>query len=236
MKKKVLTVFLILALVVTALSAKDSGFRVGAQLGWGFDWNKSVATANVLGTTTTSTTVYKNNGFAGSLTAEYNFDEFWGIRGTAGMMFAGKPSYKYSIGDNKSDYKEVSTDQKSGLTWDFALDAKYTVALSKKLNLSALAGAELMTGYIYKTGTEDFDKNTKNVAFGLNAAAELSYKVNKNVYLNAGVNGAWFFVNNAEILKSSEGAIQLGQTKLADATYKTKSFILRPYLGATYAF
>ena len=93
-----------------------------------------------------------------------------------------------------------------------------------------------MTGYIYKTGTEDIDKNTKNVAFGLNAAAELSYKVDKNVYLNAGVNGAWFFANNAEILKSSEGAIQLGQTKLADASYKTKSFILRPYLGATYAF
>lgn len=235
MKKKVLTSLLILALVLTGLSAKDSGFRVGAQLGWGFDWNKSVATGNinVLGTTTTttSTKVYKNNGFAGALTAEYNFDEFWGIRGTAGMMFAGKPSYKYSIGDNKSDYEEVSTDQKSGLTWDFALDAKYTVALGKKLNLSALAGAELMTGYICKTGTEDVDKKTKNVAFGLNAAAELSYAVNKNVFINAGVNGAWFFVNNAEILKSYEG-----QTKYTDASYKTKSFILRPYLGATYAF
>ncbi len=236
MKKKVLTVFLILALVVTALSAKDSGFRVGAQLGWGFDWNKSVATANVLGTTTTSTTVYKNNGFAGSLTAEYNFDEFWGIRGTAGMMFAGKPSYKYSVGDNKSDYKEVSTDQKSGLTWDFALDAKYTVALSKKLNLSALAGAELMTGYIWKYESEEANKDLKNVAFGLNAAAELSYKVNKNVYLNAGVNGAWFFVNNAEILKESNDVVSSTLKKLTEATFSTSSFILRPYLGATYAF
>ncbi len=232
MKKKVLTVFLILALVVTALSAKDSGFRVGAQLGWGFDWNKSVATANVLGTTTTSTTVYKNNGFVGALTADYNFDEFWGIRGTAGMMFAGKTNYKI----NDGNYSEMTSVVNSGLTWDFALDAKYTVALSKKLNLSALAGVELMTGYIWKYESEEANKDLKNVAFGLNAAAELSYKVNKNVYLNAGVNGAWFFVNNAEILKESNDVVSSTLKKLTDATFSTSSFILRPYLGATYAF
>lgn len=233
MKKKVLTVLLILALVVTGLSAKDGGFRLGAQLGWGFDWNKSVGTGKVLGTTTESTTVYKNNGFAGALTAEYNFDEFWGIRGTAGMMFAGKPYYKVT---KDGEYKEFSTEQKSGLTWDFALDAKYTIALSKKLNLSALAGAELMTGYVFKTGTEDVDKKAKNLALGVNAAAELSYEAAKNLYINLGVSGAWFFYNNAEILKDSSSSVVIGQTKLAESTYKTKSFMLRPYLGATYAF
>lgn len=234
MKKKVLTVFLILALVVTALSAKDSGFRVGAQLGWGFDWVKNTSTGKnpLTNKQDSNKFYYKNNGFAGALTVDYNFDEFWGIRGTAGMMFAGKTNYKF----NDGNYSEITSVVNSGLTWDFALDAKYTVALSKKLNLSALAGAELMTGYIWKYESEDANKDLKNVAFGLNAAAELSYKVNKNVYLNAGVNGGWFFVNNAEILKESNDVVSSTLKKLTDATFSTSSFILRPYLGATYAF
>ncbi len=234
MKKKVLTVFLILALVVTALSAKDSGFRVGAQLGWGFDWIKNTSTGKnpLTNKQDSNKFYYKNNGFVGALTADYNFDEFWGIRGTAGMMFAGKTNYKI----NDGNYSEMTSVVNSGLTWDFALDAKYTVALSKKLNLSALAGAELMTGYIWKYESEEANKDLKNVAFGLNAAAELSYKVNKNVYLNAGVNGAWFFVNNAEILKESNDVVSSTLKKLTEATFSTSSFILRPYLGATYAF
>lgn len=233
MKKKVLIVLLVSALVLTGLAAKDtSALKVGAQFGWGFDLIKSTAKTTVGSSTTKTTTQYKNNGFDMALTGEYDFNNKTGVRLTAGMMIMGKPYYKYKDGE----YKAAAVDQNSGVTGDFSLDFVYTHAFDKNLGISVLSGAEMMIGYVYKTGNADSDKKAKNLALGVNIGGEFSYKASKNLYITGGVSGALFFVNNAEILKNSKNSIVVGSTTLADAKYSTISLLLRPYIGAQYAF
>ena len=228
MKKKVIAVLLVLVLVAGAVSAKEVGVKVGAELGWGFDIVKSTLTTKVLSKSTSTVSKYYNNGFAGNLTAEYDFNEYFGVKASFGLMFAGKANEK--IGDN--DKKEIGT-EKSGTYIDAALDAKYSVALSDSLSLSALAGVEIVSGYISKSSSSDANKYTKNFAFGLNAGAELSYDIAKNIDLNLGCTVAWLFTNNAKIL---EGKSASDSTTDSGISYKSTSFYVRPYVGCTYAF
>ncbi len=228
MKKKVLAVLLVLAIAVTAVSAKEVGVKVGAELGWGFDTVKSTLTTKILGSSSSEVTKYYNNGFAANLTAEYDFNEYFGVKASFGLMFAGQAKAK--TGD--SDKEEIGT-EKSGTYIDAALDAKYSIALSDTLTLGALAGVEIVNGYIYMTSSSDANKYLSNFAFGLNAGAELSYDIAKNIDINFGCTAAWFFVNNADALegKSVENA------KLdSGISYKSTSFFVRPYVGCTYAF
>ena len=228
MKKKVIAVLLVLVLVAGAVSAKEVGVKVGAEFGWGFDVVNSKATGTVLGKSVTSTGKYKNNGFAGTLTAEYDFNEYFGVKASFGLMFAGKGTAKV----DSADKQEIGT-EKSGTYIDAALDAKYSVALSDSLSLSALAGVEIVSGYIYKTSSSDANEYLKNFAFGLNAGAELSYDIAKNIDLNLGCTVAWLFTNNAKIL---EGKSASDSTTDSGISYKSTSFYVRPYVGCTYAF
>ena len=226
MKKKVIAVLLVLVLVAGAVSAKEVGVKVGAELGWGFDTVKSTSTLK-LKSSESSTTKYKNNGFAGNLTAEYDFNEYFGVKASFGLMFAGKGTAKV----DSADKQEIGT-EKSGTYIDAALDAKYSVALSDSLSLSALAGVEIVSGYIYKTSSSDANEYLKNFAFGLNAGAELSYDIAKNIDLNVGCTVAWLFTNNAKLLEGK--SLKVNNTELYG--YKSTSFFIRPYVGCTYAF
>ena len=220
MNKKSIIVLLVLVLALSGLFAKDSGIKVGGQLGWGFDIVKIKIEKDE-----TQITKMKNNGFAFNLTGEYDFDENWGVKANLGMMFAGKTSYNY-IPKGK-DQPETST-KKSGLYIDFAVDAKYTYAINEKVSLAGLAGLELVSGYITKDGDSVF----YNVAFGLNLGLEGSYKITNKISVVGGATGSWLFVNSAEAIKSAyEEAATAG-------TYKVivTNFYIRPYVGATYSF
>lgn len=234
MKKKLLAVLLVAALVLTALSAKEVGVKVGAELGWGFDIVKTKATGTVAGKSITSNGKYNNSGFAGNLTAEYALSDYFSVKGSFGLMFAGQTKTTSKTGD--SDAVTATRDEKAGTYFDIVLDAKYTVSLAKDLNLSALAGIEMVSGHILKTDDEDLNKDYSNFAFGINAGAEVTYAINKNVDLNLGCSFAWLFVNNAKALKESNNSTVVGGTTLMKASYSATSFYIRPYVGATYSF
>ncbi len=226
MKKKVLAVLLVLAIAVTAVSAKEVGVKVGAELGWGFDVVKSTRTLKLKSSDSLVRKFY-NNGFTGNLTAEYDFNEYFGVKASFGLMFAGQAKAK--TGD--SDKEEIGT-EKSGTYIDAALDAKYSVALSDTLSLSGLAGVEIVSGYISKYSSSDENEYTKNFAFGFNAGAELSYDIAKNIDINFGCTVAWLFTNNAKILEGK--TLKINDTEIY--SYKSTSFFVRPYVGCTYAF
>ena len=240
MNKKCLVVLLVLVLTVSGLFAKDSGFKVGGQLGWGFDVlrMKEVFSERQHGLEVgdSSTTKMKNNGFAFNVTGEYDFDKNWGVVANLGMMFVGKTTAVVQYSNDNSD--DLSCD-KAGLYFDFAIDAKYTLPINEKLSVSGLAGLELVAGYLLKGYERNFatlgygpsytDSDFYNVAIGLNLGVEGSYKVTDKISVVGGVTGAWFFVNSAKIIKDFK---ETGEYKVSGVA----SFYIRPYVGATYSF
>lgn len=205
--------------------------KLGVELGYGFNTVKNTATGStILGTETTLKTNYKNNGFAVNLSGEYLIDNNWSVKADVGMMFAGKAKIK------SGDSDAATASEISGLYMNYALDAKYTHVLNKDFSISGLAGLELVTGHISKTGNEDADKKLRNTAFGVNFGAELTYAVDKHFSIVAGCDFAWLFVNNCEKLKAKDDSYVIGSTTLLSAKSSNTSLGYRPYLGATYAF
>jgi len=206
MNKKSIIVLLVLVLALSGL--------------WGLDIVRVKVETN---TDSTQITKMKNNGFAFNFTGEYDFNENWGVKANLGMMFAGKTSYNYKLsGENKEGPK--SSEKRSGLYIDFALDAKYTYAINEKVSVAGLAGLELVSGHATKDNTPNL---YYNVAFGLNIGAEGSYKITDKISVAGGVSGAWFFVNSAKAFKQAEST---------DDKVSVASFYIRPYVGATYSF
>ncbi len=231
MNKKCLIVLLVLVLAISGLFALESGFKVGGQVGWGFDIARAKAK-----TEATTTIIAKNNGFAFNLLGEYDFNKNWGVRANLGMMLAGKT--KATVKDD--DTTPINSKKRAGIYFDFALDGKYTFVINEKLSASALLGMEVVGGQLFKdlygaieaTGhgldTTYADSNFYNVAFGVNLGVEGAYNITENISIVGGATGAWFFVNSAKFIDTlKEG----GDVKVSAA-----SFYIRPYVGATYAF
>ncbi len=222
--------------MTTSVSAKNSGFKAGAEIGLGLDTFKHTSKSSVSsssGSSSSTTKTYlKNSGFAINLRGEYAFDENWAVKLDAGMMFAGKATVTTKTGSDSTSY---GTSERSGIHFDVALDGKYTASINKELSISAFGGFKMIAGNVYKSGNEDTDKNYENIAFGLNFGGELSYAVNKKVSLFLGCDFAWLFVNNCEAFQegSSSGSI-FGIKASSDVGNATLA--LRPYVGAAYAF
>ncbi len=232
MKKKLLVLLLVAALALTTVAAKDAPFKVGAQFGWGFDnfYARSKFT-NDSSTFSDVLTKVKNNGIAATVVGEYELSDNFALRANVGIMYAGKAKVSVINKKSSSEGTEVTKSEKSGLYFDATFCLKYTLSLSNELSLSAVGGVELLTGKIFKTGNADTDNSLKNLAFGLNLAGEVAYKINSNIYLNGGVSASWFMINNNEYFKESES--KYGQYKYS---YKVNSLYFRPYVGMTYAF
>ncbi len=234
MNKKSIIVLLVLVLALSGLFAKDSGFKVGGQLGWGFD------TGIMKDTDANSTVIVKakNNGFAFNLTGEYDFDKNWGVVANVGMMFAGKSTFVTQHADEDPD--TAKTAKRAGLYVDVALDAKYTYSINEKISVAGLAGLEMVSGHLLK-GYNEWDEVTAysdafedselyNVAFGLNLGLEGSYKITDDISVTGGVTGAWFFVNTSKAVK-----IVTNAWKEDGDTFSVANFYIRPYIGVTYA-
>lgn len=226
--KKLFAIIFISVLVVAGLSAN---FKVGAELGWGFDFYN--LKMSISGSDESGKETIKNSGLALNLVGEYDFDESMGIKASAGLMFAGKAKAVES-GSGKSGEEQV-TSEKSGLYFDFATDFKYSIPVNKDFALSGLAGVEMLYGYLAK-GSEiekELQEKYKNFSFGLNVGLEASFEVIENLYINGGVTGAWFFVNKCEAIETMKDAMNMFG---ANVKMSSSSFYIRPYLGATYAF
>ncbi len=222
MKKKLIAVLMVLMLVAVTLSAK-SGFAVGVDAGFGIDKFKRTSTTTVGSSKSTIVSRYKNLGPAFNVNVDYNFNEYWGVRANAGVGVFVKSTVK-----TDSKYNEI-TNSKTHAAFDLALDAKYTVHLSDDLTLSALAGVEMLCGHVYKVkDSDDVNKKLNNFAFGVNAGAELAYRINKNFSLKAGATFGYFFVNTTESLKAT--------VKTDNNKVRVASFYTRPYVGVNYAF
>ncbi len=222
MKKKLLAVLMVLVLVTVTLSAKSAGgLAIGVDAGFGIERIKHTATLKTGSTTNETVVRYKNIGPALNVNVDYNFNEYWGIRANAGLDIFVKSSSK-----TNDDYKKIS-DSKTFVAFDLALDAKYTVHLSDNMKLSALAGVEMLYGYVYKDGKiESHNDDLKNFSFGVNAAAELGYAINKNLTLKGGVSFGYFFVNTVKSLKAVSDSYKV----------RNSTFYIRPYAGVLYAF
>ncbi len=229
--KKLFAIIFVSVLVVAGLSAN---FKVGAELGWGFDFYN--LKMSVSGSDESGKQTLKNNGLALNLVGEYDFNESMGIKASAGLMFAGKAKVKaVESGSGKSGEEQVAS-EKSGLYFNFATDFKYSIPLNKDFALSGLAGIEMLYGSLSRESgqTDDEKKMTKNFALGLNVGLEASFEVIENLYINGGVTGAWFFVNKSEGVNEMEKMFSaMSKEKI---NISTSSFYIRPYLGATYAF
>ena len=231
MNKKCLVILLVLVFALTGLCAKESGFKVGGQLGWGFD----ILRLHVTGDGDDYAENVTNNGFAFTLLGEYAFNKNWSVEANLGMMCAGKGVIAY-FGDASNTDPDKSN-KRAGLNFDFAIDGKYTFAINEKVSVSGLAGLEMLYGYLLK-GTNEFecfnyytDSDFKNFAFGLNLGLEGSYKLTDKISIVGGATGAWFFVNTSNYIKDN-----VNDAKEEGNNISVVNFYIRPYVGATYAF
>ena len=216
--KKVITVLLVLALAITALSAAN--IKVGAELGYGVDILK-VSGKN--GDTKISQK-YLNRGIAANITGEYGFNDNFGIKLSAGVMYGFKAKVTSSNSDDGSNDKYAP--KNSGLYLDLILDGKYSFNINEKFAVSSLAGVEMLYGYLLKKGNAD-DKAAKNLALGINAGLEVSYMIIDNLSINGGVSASWMFVNTNK---------SINDMKKASSNAHLNNFYIRPYVGAQYAF
>lgn len=220
--KKVLTVLLVLVLAVSAVSAAK--VKVGAELGYGIDILKASGKMDEMKGSYT----YLNNGITANLTGEYDLNEELGVKLSAGVMYGFKAKIIEKLGSDK----EITTCPKnSGIYFDVLLDAKYSFNFSKQFAVAGLGGVEMVYGHFTKSGDKEADKETKNLAFGVNAGVEVSYMVIDNLYINGGVSVSWLFVNTNKILNEMKKAAKESGGKIS-----INSFYIRPYVGATYAF
>ena len=231
--KKLFAIIFISVLVVAGLSAN---FKVGAELGWGFDFYNLKMSSSVAGVSIKGEMLFKNNGPALNLVGEYDFNESMGIKASAGLMFAGKAKAVESESGKSGETQEAS--ERSGLYFNFATDFKYSIPVNKNFALSGLAGVEMLYGYLAK-GSEiekELQEKYKNFSFGLNVGLEASFEVIENLYINGGVTGAWFFVNKNEMVEETKNAMNSINSLGGSGNISTSNFYIRPYLGATYAF
>ena len=213
--KKVLTVLLVLALAITALSAAN--IKVGAEVGFGIDTIKY--TGKKSGTEKKHSLV--NKGISANLTGEYGFNDNLGVKLSAGVMYGFKA---------KEDSKK--SDKNSGIFFDVLVDAKYSFNISEKLSLAGLGGVEVLYGNLKKSssGVDSENKNT-NFALGVNAGLEVAYKLIDNLSINGGVSASWMFVNTGNWMKHNKKMLNAG-----DKFAVKYNLYIRPYVGAQYAF
>ena len=214
--KKVLTVLLVLALAITALSAAN--IKVGAEVGFGIDTIKY--TGKKSGSEQKHSLV--NKGISANLTGEYGFNDNLGVKLSAGVMYGFKA---------KEDSKE--SDKNSGIFFDVLVDAKYSFNISEKLSLAGLGGVEVLYGNLKKssTGMDSENKNT-NFALGVNAGLEVAYKLIDNLSINGGVSASWMFVNIGKWMDSKKKHY----SGSGDTFALKYNLYIRPYVGAQYAF
>ena len=215
--KKVITVLLVLALAITALSAAN--IKVGAELGYGVDILKFSGKKN----DTKISQKYLNRGIAANITGEYGFNDNFGIKLSAGVMYGFKAKVTSNSGDDSS---AANAPKNSGLYLDLILDGKYSFNINEKFAVSSLAGVEMLYGYLLKKGNAD-DKAAKNLALGINAGLEVSYMIIDNLSINGGVSASWMFVNTNK---------SVNDMKKASSNAHLNNFYIRPYVGAQYAF
>ncbi len=217
--KKVLTVLLVLALAITALSAAN--IKVGAEVGFGIDTIKY--TGKKSGSEQKHSLV--NKGISANLTGEYGFNDNLGVKLSAGVMYGFKA---------KEDSKK--SDKNSGIFFDVLVDAKYSFNISEKLSLAGLGGVEVLYGKLNKSSSssESTPSNEKstNLALGVNAGLEVAYKLIDNLSINGGVSASWMFVNIGKWMDSKKNHY----SGSGDTFALKYNLYIRPYVGAQYAF
>ncbi len=223
MNKKSLIVLLVLVLAVSGLFAKDSGFKIGGQVGWGFNIERLKYESDAVAKA-------KNNGLACNLLGEYAFNENWGIVANVGMMFAGKTTqtFKSDVTDNKKE------DDRGGLYVGCVLDLKYTYVINEKSSCASLIGLDFSSGHFANNESSSTwaysDCDFYTLSFGVNLGVEYSYKITDRIAFVGGASGSWYFVNSSKYLKESSIISAVGKEK----SYYT--FYFHPYVGAQYAF
>lgn len=229
MNKKSLVILLVLVLAVSGLFAKDSGFKIGGQVGWGFNIERLKFESDAVAKA-------KNNGLACNLLGEYAFNENWGIVANVGMMFAGKTTQTFK--SDTIDKKE--SDDRGGLYVGCVLDLKYTYVINEKSSCASLIGLDFSSGHFTKnsnsssstsgSGAYYSDNDFYTISFGVNLGVEYSYKITDRIAFVGGASGSWYFVNSSKYLKGSS---------IISSAEKEKSyytFFFHPYVGALYAF
>ena len=203
MNKKVLVLALVLVLAVTSVFAAKSDMKVGAQLGYG----GRTAIENM-----EDGEVYKliNNGFYGAFTFEYGITDEISVKAEAGIN---------TMGGLKVKYDDVVDDDWDPTPVNFTLfaGAFYNYAINKEITVYGGAGLDMLIGKFEKESDDKAD-----VGFGLGLEAGASYKINKQISVNAGGKFAWHFVNTSNFWYYNPGS------KINQLTYKA-------YAGVTYS-
>lgn len=255
--KKILTVLLVLCLAYTGLYAGN--FRVGTEVGWGFDIFRTRSSDYCPKRDLSSSSNLKpeytkilltNSGFSVNLVGEYAFTKNWGIKASIGFMFAGKEKLNFELkavdvtgfpSQSVNLNEEYTSGIRSGKYFDFVFDGKYSLNITEKLSISMLFGVEIFLGNLIfeMDSTEKLERNSKRFAFGVNITVEVSYMVIENLRINFGAAFASFFLDKCDFTKELINHATTTMSDLASySSYKqfTGGFYIRPYVGATYAF
>ena len=202
MNKKVLVIALVLVLAVGSVFAAKSDMKVGAQLGYG-------GRTAIEKETDGEVNNLANNGFYGAFTFEYGVTDDISVKAEAGINTMGGLKVKYDGGvDDDWDPTPVNFTLFAGAMYNYAINKDFTVYGG--------AGVDMLIGKFEKESDDKAD-----VGVGLGLEAGVSYKINKQISVNAGGKFAWHFVNTSNFWYYDPGS------KINQLTYKA-------YAGVTY--
>jgi len=222
--KKGLAIALIMTLVIGAAFAAKGDIKVGAQVGWGFDWMRMNKTQTILDHEYTGIEITKYNGLSAVLTGEYDITDAIGVKLEAGINLMGKQK---NISIWKKDGVVVSEEvvddpDTTPMNYAFYLGGQYSFAVNKQIGITAGAGVDMMLG---KQGSSDDEEVNGRIGVGLEAVG--SYAVTDKISVTLGAKGSIYFFNTGE-------EFNYYKEKMQEIGWKYLQSGLKVFAGATY--
>lgn len=216
MKKKVLTVLIVACLMAGSIFAAQGDIKVGAHVGYGFDWIK-VNEQLFGGKIEVSAS---SNGFYFAANGEYEFVDGFSAKVELGAMTMGKLSQ--TLKGNDGEEKTVA-DKATPINFSAYLGAKYEALISGDFGAFAGLGVDAMLG---KQSAQDDEPFNGRIGLGLEAGGV--YNFNEKLSFNLGARYSIYFFNTA---KEVRDAIK----ELRDHNGKVLQHGLKVFAGATYS-
>ena len=177
--KKVFAIVLIVCLAMTAVFADKGDFKVGAQVGMGFDFIKGTINS------TSTTVATSNKGFYFAGAAEYEFADNIALKAAIGANLMGKPSITTTIGSNSGTLEGEKEPGKFSLY----VGGQYNIEVSKQIDVRLGAGFDMLSGKFAD------DEDGSNAAMGLGLESVIAFKVEKNFSIDLGIRFSMYFIN-----------------------------------------
>jgi len=229
--KKLLVIAMLLCLVLCSVFAAKGDIKVGAQVGYGFDWTSlkfSVSDKYIKDLIT-------EGGLYLVGTGSYNVADDVSIKAEIGINTMGKANLKVDSTIDPSESEDSTATDSTPVNFTAYLGGEYGFDVNDEISVGVGLGIDMMMG---KQSANTDDKANGRIGVGMEAVGK--YSINKQLEVSLGAKYSIYFINTG----SDTEAIIPYMIKGAEETAKLVSGAsvshfqsgLKIFAGCTYAF